>query len=41
VELIAEKKARGTAMVAIVYDDDVRRAIADRLVDVTKFAAAA
>lgn len=40
VELIAEKKARGTAMVAIVHDDDVRQAIADRLIDVTKFAVA-
>jgi alpha-D-ribose 1-methylphosphonate 5-triphosphate synthase subunit PhnL len=41
VELVAEKKARGTAMVAIVHDDDVRAAIADRLVDLTSFAVAA
>lgn len=41
VELVAEKKRAGVAMVAIVHDDDVRRLIADRLVDVTSFAAAA
>ena len=37
VELIAEKKRRGTAIVAIVHDEDVRDAIADRVVDVTQF----
>jgi alpha-D-ribose 1-methylphosphonate 5-triphosphate synthase subunit PhnL len=41
VDLIAEKKRRGAAIVAIVHDDDVRAAIADRLIDVTRFAAAA
>lgn len=41
VELIAEKKAVGVAMVAICHDDDVRELIADRIVDVTVFAAAA
>jgi len=41
VDLVAEKKARGVAMVAIVHDDDVRHLIADRIVDVTSFAAAA
>ena len=41
VELIAEKKRRGTAMVAIVHDDEIRHLIADRIVDVTSFAAAA
>jgi alpha-D-ribose 1-methylphosphonate 5-triphosphate synthase subunit PhnL len=41
VELIAEKKRKGVAMVAIVHDDDVRELIADRIVDVTAFAAAA
>lgn len=41
VELIAEKKAAGVAMLAIVHDDDVRKLIADRIVDVTSFAAAA
>ena len=39
--LIAEKKKRGAAIVAIVHDADVRDAIADRLIDVIAFAAAA
>jgi alpha-D-ribose 1-methylphosphonate 5-triphosphate synthase subunit PhnL len=39
--LIAEKKRRGTAIVAIAHDDDVRTAIADDVVDVTRFASAA
>ena len=33
--------AAGVAMVAIVHDDDIRALIADRIVDVTSFAAAA
>ncbi|HLH95942.1 MAG TPA: phosphonate C-P lyase system protein PhnL [Xanthobacteraceae bacterium] len=41
VELIEEKKRRGTAIVAIVHDDEVRRAIADVEIDVTRFAPAA
>jgi alpha-D-ribose 1-methylphosphonate 5-triphosphate synthase subunit PhnL len=41
VDLVAEKKRRGAAVVAIVHDDDVRSAIADTLVDVTRFTAAA
>ncbi|MES2028797.1 MAG: phosphonate C-P lyase system protein PhnL [Pseudomonadota bacterium] len=41
VELVAEKKRTGVAMVAIVHDDEVRHLIADRLVDVASFAAAA
>jgi alpha-D-ribose 1-methylphosphonate 5-triphosphate synthase subunit PhnL len=41
VRLIDEKKHAGVAMVAIVHDDEIRRAIADRVVDVTSFAAAA
>ncbi|MBV5270940.1 MAG: phosphonate C-P lyase system protein PhnL [Afipia sp.] len=41
VDLIAEKKQRDVAMVAIVHDDDVRKLIADRTIDVTSFAAAA
>ena len=41
VELIAEKKRRGAAIVAIVHDDDVRAAIADVVVDVTRFSPAA
>jgi alpha-D-ribose 1-methylphosphonate 5-triphosphate synthase subunit PhnL len=39
--LVAEKKQRGAAIVAIVHDDDVRNTIADRIIDVTRFAAAA
>ena len=41
VGLVAEKKRAGVAMVAIVHDDEVRHLIADRLIDVTSFAAAA
>jgi alpha-D-ribose 1-methylphosphonate 5-triphosphate synthase subunit PhnL len=41
VELVGEKKRRGVAMVAIVHDDEIRHLIADRIVDVTSFAAAA
>jgi alpha-D-ribose 1-methylphosphonate 5-triphosphate synthase subunit PhnL len=41
IDLIREKKLKGVAMVAIVHDDDVRELIADRIVDVTTFAAAA
>jgi len=41
VGLVEEKKKQGVAMVAIVHDDDVREKIADRMVDVTQFAAAA
>jgi alpha-D-ribose 1-methylphosphonate 5-triphosphate synthase subunit PhnL len=41
VDLIDEKKRAGVAMLAIVHDDEIRAAIADRIVDVTSFAAAA
>jgi alpha-D-ribose 1-methylphosphonate 5-triphosphate synthase subunit PhnL len=41
VDLVAEKKRRGAAIVAIVHDEDVRHAIADRVVDVTRFAVGA
>lgn len=41
VDLIEEKKRNNVAMVAIVHDDEIREAIADRIVDVTAFAAAA
>ena len=41
VELIEAKKRAGVAMIAIVHDDEIRRVIADRVVDVTSFAAAA
>ena len=40
-ELIDEKKRAGVAMVAIVHDDEIRKEIADRVIDVTSFAAAA
>jgi alpha-D-ribose 1-methylphosphonate 5-triphosphate synthase subunit PhnL len=36
--LIADKKKRGTAIVAIAHDEDVRTAIADEIVDVGRFA---
>jgi alpha-D-ribose 1-methylphosphonate 5-triphosphate synthase subunit PhnL len=39
--LIAEKKKRGAAIVAIVHDAQVRDRIADVVIDVTQFAAAA
>jgi alpha-D-ribose 1-methylphosphonate 5-triphosphate synthase subunit PhnL len=39
VGLIAEKKAAGVAMLGIFHDDDVRAEVADRVVDVTQFAA--
>ena len=41
VELIEQKKRQRVAMVAIVHDDEIRHLIADRIVDVTTFAAAA
>ena len=41
VDLIAEKKRAGVAIVAIAHDDEIRHLIADRIVDVTAFAAAA
>ncbi|WJR76545.1 phosphonate C-P lyase system protein PhnL [Bradyrhizobium sp. NP1] len=41
VDLIDEKKHAGVAVVAIVHDDEIRSRIADRVVDVTSFAAAA
>jgi alpha-D-ribose 1-methylphosphonate 5-triphosphate synthase subunit PhnL len=41
VELVEQKKRQGVAMVAIVHDDEIREEIADRIIDVTSFAAAA
>jgi alpha-D-ribose 1-methylphosphonate 5-triphosphate synthase subunit PhnL len=41
VDLIARKKARGTAVIGIFHDADVRDAVATRVVDVTQFAAKA
>jgi alpha-D-ribose 1-methylphosphonate 5-triphosphate synthase subunit PhnL len=40
-QLIKEKKRRGTAIVAVVHDENVRDAIADRVIEVAQFAAAA
>ena len=37
VDLVAEKKRSGTAVVAIVHDQDVRTAIADTVVEVARF----
>jgi alpha-D-ribose 1-methylphosphonate 5-triphosphate synthase subunit PhnL len=41
VDLVSEKKRRGTAVVAIVHDEDVRTAIADTVVEVARFTPAA
>jgi alpha-D-ribose 1-methylphosphonate 5-triphosphate synthase subunit PhnL len=41
VELIAAKKRQRIAIVAIVHDEEVREAIADTVVDVSKFSVAA
>jgi len=38
VNAVRERKQKGTAIVAIVHDEDVRSAIADRCIDVTRFA---
>jgi alpha-D-ribose 1-methylphosphonate 5-triphosphate synthase subunit PhnL len=40
-DLIKEKKARGTAIASIVHDDDVRARTADRVIDITRFSASA
>jgi len=39
VALIAAKKAAGVALLGIFHDQDVRDAVADRIIDVTTFAA--
>ena len=39
--LIIEKKRRGTAVVAAIHDEGLRNAVADRVIDVAKFAAMA
>jgi alpha-D-ribose 1-methylphosphonate 5-triphosphate synthase subunit PhnL len=41
VQLIEERKRRGAAIVAIVHDKALRDRIADTMVDMTSFAAAA
>ena len=40
VELIGEARARGAAIVGIFHDDDVRRRVADRQLDLASFRAA-
>ncbi|MFY8154697.1 MAG: ATP-binding cassette domain-containing protein, partial [Hyphomicrobiales bacterium] len=39
--LIEAKKRAGTAILGIFHDDDVREKVADRVIDVTRFAARA
>ncbi|MDF1732583.1 MAG: phosphonate C-P lyase system protein PhnL [Minwuia sp.] len=41
IDMIAEKKANGTALLGIFHDADVREAVADRIIDVSRFATAA
>lgn len=38
IDMIAEKKAAGVALLGIFHDQDVRDAVADAVVDVTRFA---
>lgn len=38
IQLIREKKAKGVALLGIFHDEDVRNAIADVIIDVSKFA---
>lgn len=40
VDLIAQKKAEGAAVIGIFHDEDVRDALATRVIDVSRFAAA-
>ncbi|WP_331376610.1 phosphonate C-P lyase system protein PhnL [Sinorhizobium chiapasense] len=37
VEMIARKKAEGTALIGIFHDEEVRDAVADRIIDVSEF----
>ncbi len=37
VEMIAGKKAAGTALIGIFHDEEVREAVADRIIDVSEF----
>jgi alpha-D-ribose 1-methylphosphonate 5-triphosphate synthase subunit PhnL len=37
VEMIAEKKAAGTALIGIFHDEEVREAVADRIIDVSQY----
>ncbi len=41
IDMIAEKKANGAALLGIFHDADVRDAVADRIIDVSRFATAA
>jgi alpha-D-ribose 1-methylphosphonate 5-triphosphate synthase subunit PhnL len=41
IDMIREKKRAGTGLIAIVHDDDVRKAIADTVVDIKRFSKAA
>ncbi|MCR4267487.1 phosphonate C-P lyase system protein PhnL [Nitratireductor sp. ZSWI3] len=38
IAMIAEKKAAGVALLGIFHDQDVRETVADRIIDVTRFA---
>lgn len=38
VQLIGERKRQGAAILGIFHDEDVRAAVADRVIDVTRFA---
>ena len=40
VDLVGEAKRNGTSFLGIFHDEDVREAVADRIVDVTRFAVA-
>jgi alpha-D-ribose 1-methylphosphonate 5-triphosphate synthase subunit PhnL len=40
IELVAEKKRAGTAILGIFHDEEVRDRVADRIVDVTRFSGA-
>ncbi|NUP73381.1 MAG: phosphonate C-P lyase system protein PhnL [Sinomonas sp.] len=40
VELVADKRARGVAMLGIFHDTEVRERVADRVIDVAQFAPA-
>jgi alpha-D-ribose 1-methylphosphonate 5-triphosphate synthase subunit PhnL len=41
IQLIRERKAQGTAFLGIFHDEEVRDAVADRIIDVTAYAARA
>lgn len=41
IALITDKKAEGTAILGIFHDAEVRTAVADRIIDVTRFGASA